>query len=110
MDFIGGIVSEPDPPGISKERFAKLIGDHPCLQPFPSEKEGINPFTKKPTVYRSMDPGAWVVVDGTKVGRMEWPQGDWNCILVSGDRQTVVPLAIEFAESLSGRFDERASE
>ncbi len=50
MDFIGGIVSEPDPPGISKERFAKLIGDHPCLQPFPSEKEGINPFTKKPTV------------------------------------------------------------
>jgi hypothetical protein len=107
MDFIGEIISEPDPPGINKELWAKLIDDHPCLERFPSAKEGINPFTRKPMIYRSKDPGAWVVVDGRKVGRMDWPQNGSNCILVSGERDPVVPLAHNIAEMLRGHFKEQ---
>jgi hypothetical protein len=105
MDRIGEIVWEPDPPGISNQRWVKLIGEHPNLKPVPP-KWGINPFTREPWLYHAPGNSARVFVDEKVVGTMEWAPDESNCIVVLGERQAVTPLAHNIADLLGGRFNE----
>ena len=103
MDFIGEIVREPDPPGIDNQRWIDLIREHPNLVP-PEPREGISPFTKRPMVIRPVPDVARVIIDGQEVGAMSWALDESNLINVFGRPQAVVPLAIEIAQMLGGRF------
>jgi hypothetical protein len=106
MDFIGEIQAKPDPPGINNAQWIEMIHEHPSLEPVPP-REGINPFTRKPTVYPAPADSARVVVGGKEVGSMEWAMDDSNMINVYGDPEVVIPLAREIAEALGGRFVEK---
>jgi hypothetical protein len=103
MDFIGEIVREPDPPGIDNQRWIDLIREHSNLVP-DEPREGINPFTKKPIVMKPRPGVARVIIDGQEVGSMSWTLDGSNLIDVFGQPQAVVPLALEIAEALGGRF------
>ena len=108
MEFIGRILSESDPPGISRQRWIDLIHEHPNLAPVPP-REGINPFTKEPMTFRPPRDFARVVVDGTDVGTMSWAANEENLIVVIGERQVVGPLAHNIAKRLGGCFDETSA-
>jgi hypothetical protein len=105
MEYIGQIVAEPDPPGIDHRQWMELIGELPCLAPG-EPKEGINPFARSPMLFRPSPDFAWVIVDGNKVGTMDWAGEEWNCINVCGERQQVIPIAQFIADTLGGRFVE----
>jgi hypothetical protein len=107
MDFLGAILAEPDPPGINNGHWIEMIREHPNLGPVPP-REGINPFTRKPTVFHAPADSARVVVGGKEVGSMEWAVDDSNRINVYGDPEVVTPLAREIAEALGGRFVEES--
>lgn len=109
MDFIGQIVRDPDPPGIDKKHFLDLIGRHPNLGPG-TPKEGINPFTRKPMIIKPNPDTARIIVDGEEVGCMYWALDDSNLVNVSGDPQVVIPIALEIAATLGGRFHEFTSD
>jgi hypothetical protein len=103
MNFIGEILREPDPPGIDHRSWIALIREHPQLVQ-PEAREAINPFTKETMVVQPRPDVARVVVDGEVVGSMSWSEDDSNLINVFGETKAVVPLAIEIAGSLGGRF------
>ena len=103
-DFIGEIVREPDPPGLSRQSWIDLIREHPNLDP-PRPCEGINPFTKKPMVIQPRTDVARVIIGAKEVGSMSWAEDDSNLINVFGDSSDVVPLAQEIARTLGGRFN-----
>ncbi len=105
MEFIGQILSEPDPPGISKQRWVDLIREHPNLENVPP-RQGINPFTREPMLYHARTDTARVVIGEREVGSMSWSQGESNSIDVSGERHVVVPLAHDIAGLLDARFEE----
>ena len=105
MEYIGQILSEPDPPGINNQRWIDLIREHPNLQTS-QPKQGINPFTRKPMLYRAPPNGAQVIVGARMVGTMCWAEDGSNAIVVWGERQVLVPLACGIAESLGARFEE----
>jgi hypothetical protein len=90
MEFIGEIVSEPHPPGINKQRWIDLIHEHPNLVA-PEPRQGINPFTKKPTVIQPRIDVARVVRDGKEMGLMSWAEDESNLINVFGEAKAVVP-------------------
>ena len=105
MEYIGQILAEPDPPGISKQRWVDLIREHPNLGAHPP-RQGINPFTREAMLYRPPPDSARVIVNEIEVGSMTWAQGESNSIDVSGERHMVVPLAHDIAGLLGGRFEE----
>ena len=79
MEFLGEIISEPDPPGISNDRWVELIPGHPNLEAgAPLVKEGTNPFTRKPMIYRAPCDFAWVNVAGKRVGRTDYGQDQFE--------------------------------
>ena len=105
MDFIGEILSDPDPPGIVNQRWIELIREHPNLEPVPP-RQGINPFTKKPFVYRPRPDVARVVLGGKYVGLMSWAEDGSNRVVVVGEPPVVAPLARGIAKTLGGRLVE----
>jgi hypothetical protein len=105
MDILGAIRSEPDPPGVDRQRWIDLIRQHPNLAT-PLPREGINPFTKQPMAIRPKPDDARVIVGGEQVGSMSWAQHGPNEIDVYGEPRAVVPLARNIAELLGGRFEE----
>jgi hypothetical protein len=97
MDFLGSVTA------VDLDRWTQLIARHPNLAPVPA-REGLNPFTGAPFMYRA-DPGdANVVVAGTKVGTMTWAQDGTNRIAVNGDAGLVEPVALEVASELGGVY------
>jgi hypothetical protein len=104
MEFIGQIVAEHDPPGISRPRWIELIREHPNLARF-EPREAINPFTREPILVYTPGDTVRVVVDGQEVGSMGWsPDESLNLINVCGDPTVLFPLACAIAESLGGQF------
>ena len=103
MHFLGSITSPPDPPGIDLRQWTDLIATHPSLVRFP-DREGVNPFTRTPTIYRAHPGNAHVVVDGAEVGVMTWAQDGSHQITVEGDLELVEPLALEVAAKLGGVY------
>src|SRR4051794_15718078 len=103
FDLIGEIVCEPDPPGVSRQRWIELIRGHPNLVP-PEPREATNAFTKRSMVIKPLPDVARVVLDGKEVGVMSWALDETNLINVFGEPGFVVPLAREIAEALGDRF------
>jgi hypothetical protein len=105
MAFFGEILSEPDPPGINKQRWLEIIREHPNLAPIPPKK-GINPFTRESMLIHAATGSVLVVVDGSEVGSMGWALDGSNKITVSGESDTVLQLARDIAKEQGGRFEE----
>ncbi len=103
MDLIGEIVREPDPPGLDKRQWIDLIQKHPQLVAL-EPREAINPFTKKITIVPPRTDVARVLQDGDEIGLMSWAEDDSNLINVFGEAQAMIPLVIEVAGILGGRF------
>jgi hypothetical protein len=53
---------------------------------------------------------ARVIIDGQEVGSMSWALDESNLIIVFGQPQAVVPLALEIAQVLGGRFQTSTDE
>ena len=107
MRFHGSIASTPDPPGIDRRRWTELIAAHPNLARV-RDREGINPFTRAPMIYRAAPDSADVIVDGAEVGTMTWAQDGSHQIWVEGVAELVEPLALEVASKLNGVYQRDA--
>src|SRR4051812_7988129 len=103
IEFIGSIVAESDPPGLSRPRWLEAISEHPDLAP-PKPREGINPFTKQPMMVRPRH-DASIMVHGQEAGCMTWAKGGMNEVQVFGDPKIVGPIAQNVAARLGGRFE-----
>jgi hypothetical protein len=101
--FLGFIASPQDPPGIDREQWIDLIVAHPNLVRF-KDREGINPFTRAPMIFRGHTDNAHVIVDGAEVGTMSWAQDGSHKIVVDGNAELVEPLALEVAARLGGIY------
>ena len=106
MTWLGTITSPPDPPGIDQQKWFDLITAHPSLVRSP-DREGLNPFTRAPTIYRADPNCARVIVEGAEVGAMVWAQDGSHRIGVEGDPELVEPLALEIASKLGGIYRPR---
>ena len=103
MRFLGSIASPPDPPGIDREQWIDLIVAHPNVVRF-KDREGINPFTRAPMIFRAHTDSARVIIDGAEVGTMSWAQDGSHQIMVDGDPTLVEPVAFEVASKLGGIY------
>ena len=103
MRILGSIASPPDPPGIDLGQWTDIIAVHPSLVRF-ADREGVNPFTKGPMIYRAHPGSAHVMVDGVEVGAMTWAQDGAHQIWVEGDAELVEPLALDVASKLGGIY------
>ena len=104
VDFIGCIVATDSSGNIGLARWAEVVGEHPNLvQPEP--RQGINPFTKEPMTIRAKAGHADVVIDGIKVGAMNWGKRGANMIQVFGDAVSIGPIALAVTDTLGGRYD-----
>jgi hypothetical protein len=101
--ILGSITSPPDPPGIDREQWTGLVVAHPNLARF-KDREGVNPFTRKPMIFRAGDDSAHVIVDGVEVGTMSWAQDGSHQVSVEGDAELVEPVAVEVAFKLGGTY------
>jgi len=94
-----GIASLPGAPAIDLQKWTDLIAKHPSLVRF-ADREGVNPFTKAPMIFRAHPGNAHVVVDGATVGAMTWVEDGPDQIGVEGVAALVEPLAREVASLL----------
>lgn len=102
-DYLGQIRSETNSSGIDRERWVRLIGEHPNLSRPPSQN-AINPFTKRTVVIYPPNETARVIVSGKAVGTMTWALDDSECIDAFGDGESVMRVVVEIARALGGRF------
>jgi hypothetical protein len=106
MELVGVICAAVDPPGIDRDRWLALIALDSRLSPVPP-REGINPFTRKPTIFRAPPETARVHLDGEEAGGIEWSQSETHELLVfstSSAAQAVAAVAGELAVKLDGEF------
>jgi len=101
MEMIG--VIRANPLGIDRNRWVALIQVHTNLTPV-KPREGINPFTKKPTLFRAPQDSAVIVAGSKEIGSMSWNMAGVNEINVSGDKVVVEPIARDVAEKLGGQW------
>jgi hypothetical protein len=87
---------------LDRAAWCDLINKRPELRR-PAPREGVNPFTKKPTVYRPSDDAAEVVLDGDVIGSASWSQSDEPLVNVSVV-PAGLPLVHEWAAELRGVF------
>jgi hypothetical protein len=90
--------------GVAFDRAAwcNLIDKRPELR-HPSPREAINPFTKKPHIYRPPDDAAEVVLNGDVIGNASWSQSEEPLVNVSVE-PAGLPLVQEWAAELRGVF------
>jgi len=103
MNWLGGIASPPGAPAIDLQKWTDLIAKHPSLVRF-ADREGVNPFTKGPMIFRAHPGNAHVVVDGATVGAMTWAEDGPDQIGVEGVAALVEPLAREVASLLGAVY------
>ena len=103
MEYLGAIVSQQGP-GLDQARWRAMIATHPNLATPPS-RSAPNPF--KPgemMVVHSAPDAACVTVNGVEVGMMDWGADGSPLVNVFGDAAAVIPIALELATLLDGRF------
>jgi len=103
--FIGTI--EPDS-GATFDRngWIALIGAHSSLAAAQT-RQGINPFTKEPHVYRPAPDYAGVLRDGAEVGAIHWAMDDSRRLAVwsmPGAEAQVIVVAQDVASRLGCCF------
>jgi hypothetical protein len=108
MKYLGSITKAPDPPGIDKEEWTSLILAHPILTP-PEPRQIIKPFTKKPALVHPASTTAFVIVNGQKVGILDWGEDESNAITVSGEWPMPEAVILDIANRLGGRFERNVS-
>ena len=89
-----------------KDEWSALIAAHPALAQS-APKQGTNPFSRKPMVFRPSPDAAIVVVDGTKIGAIHWAMDDSRQLIVWSEAETkirVVAIASDVASRLGWRF------
>ena len=69
----------------------------------PAPREGINPFTKEPHVYRPPYDAAEVLLNGNVIGDASWSQSEEPFVYVSVE-PAGLPLVQEWAAKLGGAF------
>jgi hypothetical protein len=67
--------------------------------------EGINPFTRKPMLYRQ--PNFFIVVGDEPVGLVAWEEAE--CIGIAGIEEEVAPFIARLCEVFHARFEASAS-
>jgi hypothetical protein len=102
-DHQGQIRGETDTSSIDRQRWVQLIAAHPKLMR-PASRNATNPFTKKPVIIQPPEDTARVIVDGKVVGTMTWALDGSERIDVFGEPKSVIPVALEIARVLGGRF------
>jgi hypothetical protein len=104
-ELIGTI--EPLPGSVAgKAEWVALIKAHASLGAV-EPKQGINPFTKKPTVLEPRPDIARVLVDGKDVGSIHWAMDNSYQLVVwaeMGARNVVADVASDIASRLGWRF------
>ena len=85
-----------------KAAWCELIDKRPELR-HPAPREGINPFTKKPHVYRPPDDAAEVLLNGNVIGNASWSQSEGPLVNVSVE-SAGLSLVQEWARELGGTF------
>jgi hypothetical protein len=91
---------------VGKPEWTCLIETHPQLSS-PPAKEGINPFTKKPHLYRPNPTAAQVIIDGSPAGSIHWAMDDSRRLVVwsnAGAEQKVRSVATDVASRLGWHF------
>lgn len=105
MELIGTI--EPDN-GATADRneWIALIEAHSCLS-LGKPRQGINPFTKEPFIYKPAPDYAQITVDGTKVGAIHWAMDESRRLVLWSlptARIQVIDIAQEVAATLGWRL------
>jgi hypothetical protein len=105
MELLGTI--EPNNGAtVSKSEWIALIAVHPSLAQS-APRQGINPFTKEPVMYKPAPDSARVMADGAAVGAMHWAMDDSRRLVVWSlptTREHVMGIARDVASDLGWRF------
>ena len=83
-----------------------LIGAHALLAPA-APKQGVNPFTKQPLLFKSGPDYASVLLDGSKVGAIHWAMDGSHRLVVwslAAARTPVADVARDVASRLRWCF------
>ena len=90
-----------------KDEWIALIAAHSALAQG-APKQGTNPFSREPMVFRPSPLAAIVVVDGTKIGAIHWAMDDSRQLIVWSEEAEakirVVAIASDIASRLGWRF------
>ena len=89
-----------------KDEWSALIAAHSALAQS-APKQGTNPFSREPLVFRPSPYAASVVVDGTEIGAIHWAMDDSRQLLVWSEAEAkirVVAIASDVASRLGWRF------
>jgi hypothetical protein len=89
-----------------KAAWCEFIGRRPELRR-PGPREGINPFTKKPQVYRPRNDAAEILLNGNVIGSASWSQSEESLVNVSVESAGLT-LVQEWAAELGGVFIPRS--
>jgi hypothetical protein len=105
MEFLGAI--EPGIDGtVGMPEWIKLIDSHPQLSHVP-DKEGINPFTRRPMLYKAAPGCARVSAGEIEIGMIDWAMDDSQRLAVwaaMGAQEQVATVAEEVASQLGWRY------
>jgi hypothetical protein len=106
MILLGEIEAVSEAAPLDAAKWLSLIDSHESLGHVPS-KMGINPFTKKPTEYKSPASTARICVEGASVGSIGWALDGSLSLIVEAEENSVdlvTKTAEEVARTLGGRF------
>ena len=105
MELVGTIERGSDVTMCQSE-WIRLIGAHPELSPVP-DREGINPFSKQPMLYKARPDTARVLVGAADVGLIHWADDGSSRLVVwsnAGSKDAVRRVARDVASRLGWQF------
>jgi hypothetical protein len=106
MEPLGTIEPSGDVAAGGRLEWIRLIEVYPQLSPVPP-REGINPFTKGPHLYRARPDTARVLAEIGEIGLIHWAEDDSRRLAVwsnSGSESEVKRVAEAVASRLGWRF------
>ena len=105
MQLVGTIGAD-DASSADQGEWIAPIGKHTSLAA-PHPKQGINPFTKQPHLFKPAKDYASVLLEGSKVGAIHWATDGSHRLIVwsaPGAISHVTDIALDVASTLGGRF------
>jgi hypothetical protein len=105
MELIGTV--EPEA-GVTngKAAWIRVIEAHPQLSSVPP-REGINPFSTAPHLYRADPTTARVMIEGTQIGSIHWAMDDSRRLVVwsiAGAEEKIRGVASDVAARLGWKL------
>ena len=105
MELLGTIEPGADL-AVGKPEWIRLIGEHPQLSPVP-DREGVNPFSREPHLYKANPDHARVLMQLEQVGSIHWAMDGSRRLVVwadTGSEESVRNIAVDVASRLGWRF------